>query len=118
MQFLGEGVAGSKAPHPLRTQEVIINCLVTASQRTWAGDRRWPWRLEFIEDHKAFCQNSGQLWIKPLPAWPLWTPARLAREPWQSRPLQGVSEHLNIRQMQSTIRKINISFYLFEVLPS
>lgn len=43
----------------------------------------------------------------------------VTREPLQSVPLQGVLKHLNIRQIQSTIRKINISICLtFEVLSS
>lgn len=42
--------------------------------------------LVFREAHRAFCQGSDQLWLKPLP------PCMVAKAPWQSHALTVV-EH-------------------------
>ena len=93
------------------TGEVMRNCIITAFQRVWGGKQQTaseclltglPCLLEFVLGHMAFHQNSDQPWFRPLSVWPL-DPCSVG---------QGVSEHLNIRQMLSTVRKTNISLCL------
>lgn len=61
---------------------------------------------------EALCPSSHQLLGQPLPALPLWIPARSPGTHCRAVLLWGHSEHFNIKQMQSTARKTNISICL------
>lgn len=70
-----------------------------SSSRIRGGSQVIPPKLRSVVVQAFACLVSGSLQGRP-------------GSHCRAGPLQGVSEHLNIRQMQSTVRKINISLCL------